>query len=77
MRALLPFVRIPTKKIIHSELKTITSSPRDAVGNIVEEMIVMGQEGAWVTGSIISFPPILPPSPAQDLRGHAIERPFF
>jgi hypothetical protein len=28
-------VRIPTKKIIHSELMTITASPGDAVGNIL------------------------------------------
>jgi len=37
-------VRIPTKKIAHSELKTIRSSPGDAVENIVNQMIVMGQE---------------------------------
>jgi hypothetical protein len=43
-------LRNPAKKIIHSELKTITSSPRDAVGDIVEQVIVMGQEGTGETG---------------------------
>src|SRR5712692_3487464 len=37
-------VRIPTKKIAHSELMTIRSSPRDAVESIVAQVIVMGQE---------------------------------
>jgi hypothetical protein len=35
---------IPTKKIAHSELMTISSSPSDAVKSIVEQVIVMGQE---------------------------------
>jgi hypothetical protein len=30
-------MRIPTKKIIHSELMTITASPGDAVGNILKQ----------------------------------------
>jgi hypothetical protein len=34
-------VRIPMKKIAHSELMTIRSSPSDAVKNIVEQVIVM------------------------------------
>jgi hypothetical protein len=34
-------LRIPTKKIAHSELMTIRSSPSDAVKNIVEQVIVM------------------------------------
>jgi len=37
-------MRIPTKKIAHSELKTIRSSPSDAVRSIVQQVIVMGQE---------------------------------
>src|SRR5436190_21009584 len=37
-------VRIPTKKIAHSELMTIRSSPSDAVESIVAQVIVMGQE---------------------------------
>jgi hypothetical protein len=37
-------VLIPMKKIAHSELMTIRSSPSDAVKNIVEQVIVMGQE---------------------------------
>jgi hypothetical protein len=37
-------LRIPTKKIVHSELKTIRSSPKGAVESIVERVIVMGQE---------------------------------
>jgi hypothetical protein len=37
-------LRIPTKKIVHSELMTIRSSPKDAVESIVERAIVMGQE---------------------------------
>jgi hypothetical protein len=37
-------MRIPTKKIVHSELMTIRSSPNDAVKSIVEQVIVMGQE---------------------------------
>jgi hypothetical protein len=37
-------VRIPTKKIVHSELMTISSTPKDAVESIVERVIVMGQE---------------------------------
>jgi hypothetical protein len=37
-------MRIPAKKIVHSELKTIRSSPGDAVENIVQQMIVIGQE---------------------------------
>jgi hypothetical protein len=36
-------LRIPTKKITHSELKTIRSSPSDAGKSIVERVIVMGQ----------------------------------
>jgi hypothetical protein len=36
-------LRIPTKKIAHSELKTIRSSPSDAGKSIVERVIVMGQ----------------------------------
>jgi hypothetical protein len=36
-------MRIPTKKIAHSELKTIRSSPSDAGKSIVERVIVMGQ----------------------------------
>jgi hypothetical protein len=34
-------LRIPMKKIAHSELMTIRSSPSDAVKNIVEQVIVM------------------------------------
>jgi hypothetical protein len=34
-------MRIPMKKIAHSELMTIRSSPSDAVKNIVEQVIVM------------------------------------
>lgn len=37
-------LRIPTKKIAHSELMSIRSSPSDAVESIVRQMIVMGQE---------------------------------
>ncbi len=37
-------VRIPTKKIIHSELMKIITSPSDAGKSIVRRMIVMGQE---------------------------------
>ena len=37
-------MRIPTKKIAHSELKTIRTSPSDAVESIVRQMIVMSQE---------------------------------
>ena len=37
-------MRIPTKKITHSELKTIRASPSDAVKNIVRQVIVMSQE---------------------------------
>jgi hypothetical protein len=37
-------MRIPTKKIGHSELKTIIALPNDAAESIVERMIVMGQE---------------------------------
>jgi hypothetical protein len=37
-------LRIPTKKIVHSELMTISSTPKDAVESIVERVIVMGQE---------------------------------
>jgi len=37
-------VQIPTKKIAHSELMTIRSSPSDAVESIVAQVIVMGQE---------------------------------
>jgi hypothetical protein len=47
-------LRIPAKKIIHSEVKTITASSEDAVGIIVEQVIVMGQEESG-TVSIISF----------------------
>ncbi len=42
--ALYSFVRIPTKKIAHSELKTIRSSPSDAVKNILWQVIVISQE---------------------------------
>jgi hypothetical protein len=37
-------VRIPTKKIAHSELKTIRASPSDAGKSIVRQVIVMSQE---------------------------------
>jgi hypothetical protein len=37
-------MRIPAKKITHSELMTISSSPSDAVPSIVEQVIVIGQE---------------------------------
>jgi hypothetical protein len=37
-------MRIPTKKIAHSELMTIRTSPSDAGESIVEQMIVMSQE---------------------------------
>lgn len=36
-------LRIPTKKIIHSELKKIILSLSDAGKNIVEQVIVIGQ----------------------------------
>jgi len=48
-------VRIPTKKITHSELKTIRASPSDAGKSIVRQVIVMSQEKGWDTGNIISF----------------------
>jgi len=48
-------VRIPTKKIIHSELKTITASPGDAVGIIVEQVIVMGQEESGTQSALFRF----------------------
>lgn len=70
-------VRIPTKKIIHSELKTITASPGDAVGIIVEQVIVMGQEESGDTVSIISFLPFLRSLLAQSLLEHATARPSF
>jgi hypothetical protein len=70
-------VRIPTKKITHSELKTITSSPGDAVGNIVEQVIVIGQEEARQRDSIISFLPFLPPLLAQSLLEHTTAHPSF
>jgi hypothetical protein len=37
-------VRIPAKKIAHSELKTIRASPIDAGKVIVRQVIVMSQE---------------------------------
>jgi hypothetical protein len=40
-------VRIPTKKIAHSELKTIRPSPSDAGKSIVRQVIVMSQEKGW------------------------------
>jgi hypothetical protein len=40
-------LRIPTKKIAHSELKTITTSPSDAGRSIVRQVIVMSQEKGW------------------------------
>ena len=70
-------MRIPTKRIIHSELMTITSSPGDAVGNIVEQVIVIGQEGTGQRDSIISFLPFLPPLLAQSLLEHATAHPSF
>ena len=36
-------MRIPTKKIIHSELKKIILSLSDAGKNIVEQLIIIGQ----------------------------------
>ncbi len=40
-------MRIPTKKIAHSELKTIRASPSDAGKSIVRQVIVMSQEKGW------------------------------
>ena len=65
------------KEIIHSELKTITASPRDAVGNIVKQVIVMGQERMEETVSIISFLLCLLPLVAQTLLEHATAPPSF
>src|SRR5580693_4395825 len=48
-------MRIPTKKIIRSELKTITTSPGDAVGIIVEQVIVMGQEESRTQSALFRF----------------------
>jgi len=48
-------LRIPTKKIAHSDLKTIRTSPSDAGKVIVRQVIVMSQEKGWDTGNIISF----------------------
>jgi hypothetical protein len=70
-------LRIPTKKIIHSELKTITASQGDAVGIIVEQVIVMGQEESGDTVSIISFLRFLRRLLAQSLLEHATGRPSF
>ena len=43
-RQLREVLRIPTKKIAHSELKTIRTSPSDAGESIVRQIIVMSQE---------------------------------
>lgn len=40
-------LRIPTKKIAHSELKTIRAPPSDAGKSIVRQVIVMSQEKGW------------------------------
>jgi hypothetical protein len=40
-RAVQQFLRIPTKKIAHSELMTIRTSPSDTGNSIVEQVIVM------------------------------------
>ncbi len=48
-------VRIPMKKIIHSELMTITAWPGDAVESIVEQVIVMGQEGGGNRAALFRF----------------------
>ncbi len=71
------YLRVPTKKITHSELKTITASPGDAVGIIVEQLIVMGQEESGDTVSIISFLWFLRRLLAQSLREHATGHPSF
>jgi hypothetical protein len=70
-------MRIPAKKIIHSELKTITASQGDAVGIIVEQVIVMGQEESGDKVSIISFLQFLRRLLAQSLLEHATGRPSF
>jgi len=43
----LALVRIPTKKIAHSELKTIRTSPSGTGKSIVRQVIVMSQEKGW------------------------------
>ena len=48
-------LRIPMKKIIHSELMTITAWPGDAVESIVEQVIVMGQEGGGNRAALFRF----------------------
>jgi hypothetical protein len=40
-------VRIPTKKIVDSELMTIRTSPSDAGNRIVEQVIVMVKKKVW------------------------------
>jgi hypothetical protein len=68
-------LRIPTKKIIRSELMTIRTSPKNAGESIVDEVIVMGQEKVVHASSIISFLPRFAVLPAQSLREHAIVPP--
>src|SRR5205823_13025174 len=69
-------LRITMKKIAHSELMTIRSSPNDAVKSIVMQMIVMGQGKVRNTVDIISFLLVRRAVPAQSLREHATGFPF-
>jgi hypothetical protein len=46
-----PLMRIPTKKIAHSELMKINPSPSDAVKSILKQLIVSVKPTPFLTGA--------------------------
>ena len=64
------------KKIAHSELMTIRSSPQGAVESILLQVIVIGQGKAARSIAIISFLRFRRLLPAQSLRERATQSPF-